>query len=248
MGTENHLAWFVIDAVGVMDLQCFYVAYRADGHGRPAYEPAMVQDGAERQPRDVGGGTEQGTEGKELAGARGVRGGSGGAGRCGAAEVAGRRGGEGRGGAAVDRAVQVRYGGLVAARFEVSWQRANARLRRLERVGLVAGEQQHVCEARAVFITGRVGCRSTACAAAGGPTRARAADRGFGRCFGTQSLGRRGLHRAPVPAARAGGARGVQHRGQRRGQTERRHWPDAVIEPPWRARVNIEVELLAKAL
>jgi transposase len=39
---ENHLAWFVIDAVGVMDLAAFYAAYRQDGHGRAAYEPAMM--------------------------------------------------------------------------------------------------------------------------------------------------------------------------------------------------------------
>ena len=38
----NHLAWFVIDAVAVMDLDAFYCAYRADGHGRPAYEPSMM--------------------------------------------------------------------------------------------------------------------------------------------------------------------------------------------------------------
>jgi transposase len=39
---DNHLAWFVIDAVAVMDLEAFYGAYRADGHGRPAYEPSMM--------------------------------------------------------------------------------------------------------------------------------------------------------------------------------------------------------------
>ena len=44
---------------------------------------------------------------------------------------------------------------LVARRFGVSCQRANARLRRLEKVGLVGSEQRHVCEARAVFVTGR---------------------------------------------------------------------------------------------
>jgi len=38
----DHLAWFVIDAVGEMDLSAFYAAYRADGHGRAAYEPSMV--------------------------------------------------------------------------------------------------------------------------------------------------------------------------------------------------------------
>src|SRR6187200_908157 len=39
---EDHLAWFVIDAVGVMDLAAFYAAYRQDGHGRAAYEPALM--------------------------------------------------------------------------------------------------------------------------------------------------------------------------------------------------------------
>lgn len=39
---EDHLAWFVIDAVDVMDLSAFYAAYRDDGHGRAAYEPSMM--------------------------------------------------------------------------------------------------------------------------------------------------------------------------------------------------------------
>ena len=38
----DHLAWFVIDAVAQMDLGAFYEAYRPDGHGRAAYEPAMM--------------------------------------------------------------------------------------------------------------------------------------------------------------------------------------------------------------
>jgi transposase len=38
----DHLAWFVIDAVGQMDLSAFYGAYRVDGHGRAAYEPSMM--------------------------------------------------------------------------------------------------------------------------------------------------------------------------------------------------------------
>ena len=38
----DHLAWFVIDAVGEMDLSVFYGAYRADGHGRAAYEPSLM--------------------------------------------------------------------------------------------------------------------------------------------------------------------------------------------------------------
>jgi hypothetical protein len=38
----DHLAWFVIDAVAAMELSEFYDAYRADGHGRAAYEPSMM--------------------------------------------------------------------------------------------------------------------------------------------------------------------------------------------------------------
>jgi transposase len=39
---DGHLAWFVLDAVAGMDLSEFYGAYRADGVGRRAYDPAMV--------------------------------------------------------------------------------------------------------------------------------------------------------------------------------------------------------------
>jgi len=38
----GHLAWFVLDAVAGMDLSEFYAAYRRDGVGRRAYDPAMV--------------------------------------------------------------------------------------------------------------------------------------------------------------------------------------------------------------
>ena len=38
----DHLAWFVIEAVGGMDLAGLYAAYRADGHGRAAYEPSVM--------------------------------------------------------------------------------------------------------------------------------------------------------------------------------------------------------------
>ena len=38
----DHLAWLVIDAVGQMDLSAFYGSYRADGHGRAAYEPSLM--------------------------------------------------------------------------------------------------------------------------------------------------------------------------------------------------------------
>jgi transposase len=39
---EGHLAWFVIDAVAQFDLSAFYGAYRANGHGRAAHDPAMM--------------------------------------------------------------------------------------------------------------------------------------------------------------------------------------------------------------
>jgi transposase len=38
----DRLAWFVIEAVVEMDLSAFYAAYRADGHGRAAYEPSLM--------------------------------------------------------------------------------------------------------------------------------------------------------------------------------------------------------------
>lgn len=43
----------------------------------------------------------------------------------------------------------------IALRFDVSWQQANARVRRLERVRLLGTERQHLSQARAVFLTGR---------------------------------------------------------------------------------------------
>ena len=38
----GHLVWTVLAAVEEMDLSGFYGAYRADGHGRAAYDPAMM--------------------------------------------------------------------------------------------------------------------------------------------------------------------------------------------------------------
>src|SRR3954467_12559315 len=39
---DGHLAWFVIDAVAALDLKLFYVAYRDNGQGRAAHDPAMM--------------------------------------------------------------------------------------------------------------------------------------------------------------------------------------------------------------
>lgn len=39
---EKELAWCVLDAVELMDLSAVYGAYRADGHGRAAFDPAMM--------------------------------------------------------------------------------------------------------------------------------------------------------------------------------------------------------------
>jgi transposase len=38
----DHLAWFVLDVVDQLDLEPFLPAYRADGHGRAAYDPRML--------------------------------------------------------------------------------------------------------------------------------------------------------------------------------------------------------------
>jgi hypothetical protein len=43
----------------------------------------------------------------------------------------------------------------LAERLGVSWQRANARVWRLERLGLVGCSREHVSQPRAVFVTGR---------------------------------------------------------------------------------------------
>ncbi len=39
---EDHLAWCVIDVVDQLDLAGFRAAYRADGQGRPAFDPAVM--------------------------------------------------------------------------------------------------------------------------------------------------------------------------------------------------------------
>jgi transposase len=39
---EGHLAWFILDVVDQLDLHPFPAAYRADGHGRAAYQPRML--------------------------------------------------------------------------------------------------------------------------------------------------------------------------------------------------------------
>ncbi len=39
---EDHLVWFVIDVVDQIDLDRFRRSYREDGHGRAAYDPAVM--------------------------------------------------------------------------------------------------------------------------------------------------------------------------------------------------------------
>jgi len=39
---EEHLAWFVLESVAELDLSAFYGAYRDDGLGRAAHDPAMM--------------------------------------------------------------------------------------------------------------------------------------------------------------------------------------------------------------
>jgi transposase len=39
---EDHLAWFVIEAIEELEMEPFYGAYREDGHGAAAHEPKMM--------------------------------------------------------------------------------------------------------------------------------------------------------------------------------------------------------------
>jgi hypothetical protein len=39
---DDDLVWTVLGAVERMDLAGFYAAYRANGHGRAAYDPGMM--------------------------------------------------------------------------------------------------------------------------------------------------------------------------------------------------------------
>ena len=39
---EEHFVWTVLGAVEQMDLSSFYGAYRANGQGRAAYDPAVM--------------------------------------------------------------------------------------------------------------------------------------------------------------------------------------------------------------
>jgi len=38
----DHFAWFLLESVKQLDLSAFYGGYRADGHGRAAYQPSMM--------------------------------------------------------------------------------------------------------------------------------------------------------------------------------------------------------------
>ncbi len=39
---DDHLAWFVIEAIEVLDLDDFFASYRVDGRGRAAHDPQMM--------------------------------------------------------------------------------------------------------------------------------------------------------------------------------------------------------------
>lgn len=139
-------------------------------------------------------------------------------------------------------------GELVAARFGISWQRANARLRRLERLGLVGFERRHVCEARAVYLT------SKGSLLLGGPRRrppraetqrehelavvrlATMLEQRQGLFVLTERELRQGAHESP-------GRYRVNLYGAR---NERARWPDLVTESE-RFRRAVEVEFAPEA-
>ncbi len=39
---EDHLVWFVLDVVAMVDVSAFHARHRNDGPGRPAYDPEMM--------------------------------------------------------------------------------------------------------------------------------------------------------------------------------------------------------------
>jgi hypothetical protein len=39
--SDDHLAWFVIDAVTELDLEPFYASYRSGGHGAATHDPKI---------------------------------------------------------------------------------------------------------------------------------------------------------------------------------------------------------------
>jgi transposase len=39
---EDHMAWFVLDAVEALDLEAFYASYRGDDWGAAAHDPQMM--------------------------------------------------------------------------------------------------------------------------------------------------------------------------------------------------------------
>jgi hypothetical protein len=139
---------------------------------------------------------------------------------------------------------------LVAERFGVSVQRANARLRRLERVGLLASRQRHACEARAVFVTAR-GAQLL------GAPRRRAPRVDVQREhelaivamvieLETSRLDCRVLTDRECRRLRRpnGGRYGVDAFGH---DGHGQHWPDLVVETAWGRRYALEVELSVKA-
>jgi hypothetical protein len=66
---EDHLAWFVIDAVEELDLGAFYAGYRGDGWGRAAFDPKMmVARRSSRQIVQVRDGRHAGRARRPLAG------------------------------------------------------------------------------------------------------------------------------------------------------------------------------------
>jgi hypothetical protein len=50
---EGHLVWFVIDAVAALDLKPFYAAYRDNGQGRAAHDPAQESATSDSGPFDT---------------------------------------------------------------------------------------------------------------------------------------------------------------------------------------------------
>jgi hypothetical protein len=135
----------------------------------------------------------------------------------------------------------------IAERFGVSWQQANARVRRLERLGLVGTERRHMFQSRAVFLTGR------GCELLGRPRRRppRAQVQREHEAAIVWLVTRLEREHEPARVLTERECRRLEADGEQRyslrlqGRGDRQRWPDVVVEHPDRYEA-FEIEFAPK--
>lgn len=139
---------------------------------------------------------------------------------------------------------------VLADRFEVSHQRVNARLRRLERAGLVVLHRDEPTQPRAVYVSGR-GARRVGLRVRRAPRPDAHREHEWALAALVARLERldASLRVLTERDARAREAdSGDRHSADVRpagGELQRR-WPDLIVEHPTAGRVAVEVEFAAK--